>query len=72
MGENKSDKGLIPKIHKQLIQLKKKKKKKGRSPKETFLQDTYFLVIYPVFHALIFVSPTVLFLLFNYRHVIGR
>ena len=36
---------------------KKKQKKKGRIPKETFLQDTYFLVIHPVFHALIFVSP---------------
>ena len=31
MGENKSDKGLIPKIHKQLIQLKKKKKKGQKS-----------------------------------------
>jgi len=68
MGENKTDKGLISKIYKQL----KKRGGGGRRPKETFLQDIYLLVIYPVFHALIFVSPTILFLLSNYRRVIGR
>ena len=35
---NATHKGLISKLYKQLIQYKKKKKKMGRSSKQTFLQ----------------------------------